>query len=98
MLRTGEIVKTNVVLADEYLRRAVEVKWLPAQLELVEKLREERDPGFFAVLEAAADGGHLGSIVEVARRYRRERPQREEVTRKRRNWTISSLNYMVRGR
>jgi TPR repeat protein len=70
MLRNGEIVKKNVHLGCEYLKKAADGKWLNAQLEMVAILKEAGDEGYISYLEGAAENGDLGSLREVIRNLR----------------------------
>jgi TPR repeat protein len=70
MLRNGEVVRANAQLADEYLKKAAQAEWLPAQLDMARKLQADRDPEFVVYLEAAAENGDDEAYARLGRIYR----------------------------
>jgi TPR repeat protein len=69
MLQNGEIVKKNPVMAAEYVKKAADAKFLPAQLEMIARLRAEGGDEFIAYLRGAGESGHVPSLLELGRRY-----------------------------
>jgi TPR repeat protein len=70
MLRSGEVIKANLQLADEYLKKAAEAEWLPAQLDMASKLQAAGDPEFLVYLEGAAENGYDEAVARLGRIYR----------------------------
>ena len=70
MLREGEFVIQNSAKADEYLKKAADLKLLDAQLIVADRLFKSKNPKAAEYYEGAANNGHLVSMSIVGEMYR----------------------------
>ena len=75
MARNGDMIKQDNKVADEYLKKAADLKLLEAQLIVAKKLMELKNPKCLIYFEAAADNGDVESM-KIAGRLNNEKTEK----------------------
>ncbi|KAH0789867.1 sel1 repeat family protein [Histomonas meleagridis] len=70
MLREGEYVLQNAAKADEYLKKAADLKLLDAQLIVADRLFKSKNPKAAEYYEGAANNGNVTSMSIIGEMYR----------------------------